>query len=45
MIKTSNGHFKRRSGTRWVTHHLDALDAFLVNLSLLYWLPQQLDSR
>ena len=45
MMKTSNRHFKRPSGTRWVAHHLDALDAFLVNLSLLYWLPQQSDSR
>ena len=35
MIKTSNRRFKRPSGTRWVAHQSDAIDAFLVNLNLL----------
>ena len=35
MMKTSNYCFKRPSGTRWVTHQSDAINAFLVNLSLL----------
>ena len=36
-MKTSNCRFKRPSGTtRWVANQSDAIDAFLVNLSLLF---------
>ena len=35
MMKTSNRRFKRSSGTTWVAHQSDEIDAFLVNLSLL----------
>ena len=35
MMKTSNRRFKRPSGTRWVAHQSDAIDTFLVDLSLL----------
>ena len=35
MMKTLNRRFKRPSSTRWVTHQSDAINAFLVNLSLL----------
>ena len=37
MMKTSNCRFKRPSGTTpWVANQSDAIDAFLVNLSLLF---------
>ena len=35
MMKTFNHHFKHPYSSRWVAHQSDALDAFLVNLSLL----------